>query len=282
MANKINSLPSKFSLIGKVALITGGAGLLGRAHAEALMQLGAKVILTDINQENLQILNEKLSILSCGSIEILKMDVTSEKSINHVLSHIQNRGIRLDILINNAAINPTASSLEDNVRITRLENFSLDSWISEINVGLTGAFLCSKIFGTAMAKDGLGGVILNIASDLSIIAPNQALYRQEDLTDDLQAVKPVTYSVIKTGLIGLTRYLSSYWAHKGIRCNALSPGGVYDGQSNEFVNRLQDIIPMGRMATKDEYVGAIQFLCSDASAYMNGQNIVIDGGRSVI
>ena len=133
-----------------------------------------------------------------------------------------------------------------------------------------------------MAMDGLGGVILNIASDLSVIAPDQALYRQDGLVDELQAVKPVTYSVIKTGLIGLTRYLSSYWAHKGIRCNALSPGGVYDGQSDEFVNRLQDIIPMGRMATKDEYVGAIQFLCSDASAYMNGQNIVIDGGRSVI
>lgn len=282
MANEINSLSSKFSLSGKVALITGGAGLLGRAHAEALMQLGAKVILTDINQRDLQILNEKLSTLSCGSIEILKMDVTSEESINRVLSHIQNGGIRLDILINNAAINPTASSLEDNVRITRLENFSLDTWTSEINVGLTGAFLCSKIFGTAMAKDGLGGVILNIASDLSVIAPNQSLYRQEGLADELQAVKPVTYSVIKTGLIGLTRYLSSYWAHKGIRCNALSPGGVYDGQSDQFVNRLQDIIPIGRMATKNEYVGAIQFLCSDASAYMNGQNIVIDGGRSVI
>ena len=282
MDNNMDSLSSKFSLSGKVALITGGAGLLGRAHAEALMQLGATVILTDINQEDLQIVNEKLSILPCGSIEILDMDVTSEESINRVLSHIQNRGFRLDILINNAAINPTASSLRNNIRITRLENFPLDTWISEINVGLTGAFLCSKIFGTAMAKDELGGVILNIASDLSVIAPNQALYRQDDLAEEIQAVKPVTYSIIKTGLIGLTRYLSSYWAHKGIRCNALSPGGVYDGQSDEFVNRLQDIIPMGRMATKDEYVGAIQFLCSDASAYMNGQNIVIDGGRSVI
>ena len=124
MANEINSLSSKFSLSGKVALITGGAGLLGRAHAEALMQLGAKVILTDINQEDLKILNEKLSTLSCGSFEILKMDVTSEKSINHVLSHIQNRGIRLDVLINNAAINPTASSLEDNVRIRKCQIFT--------------------------------------------------------------------------------------------------------------------------------------------------------------
>ena len=133
-----------------------------------------------------------------------------------------------------------------------------------------------------MASDGLGGVILNIASDLSVIAPNQSLYKQANLPDDMQAVKPVTYSVIKTGLLGLTRYLATYWAHKGVRCNALSPGGVYTGQDEEFVNRLQDLIPMGRMASVDDYQGAIQFLCSDASAYMNGQNIVMDGGRSII
>ncbi len=126
------------------------------------------------------------------------------------------------------------------------------------------------------------GVILNIASDLSVIAPDQSLYRQDELSDELQAVKPVTYSVIKTGLIGLTRYLSSYWAHKGVRANALSPGGIYDGQDDQFVQRLNGLIPMGRMAVEDEYASAIQFLCSDASAYMNGQNIVMDGGRSVI
>ena len=133
-----------------------------------------------------------------------------------------------------------------------------------------------------MASDGNGGVILNIASDLSVIAPDQNLYRQEGLADDLQAVKPITYSVIKTGLVGLTRYLSSYWADKGVRANALSPGGVYIDQDQEFVTRLEQLIPMGRMAQPDEYIGAIQFLCSDASSYMNGQNIVMDGGRSVI
>ena len=133
-----------------------------------------------------------------------------------------------------------------------------------------------------MASDGNGGVILNIASDLSVIAPDQNLYRQEGLDDNLQAVKPITYSVIKTGLIGLTRYLATYWPDKGIRANALSPGGVYVDQDQEFVSRLEKIIPMGRMAKQDEYIGAIQFLCSDASSYMNGQNIVMDGGRSVI
>ena len=272
----------KFSLIGKSALITGGAGLLGIAHAKALISAGARVLLTDINQETLSKAKIELEKIKTGTVEIFIMDVTSEDSINSVSMDIKNLGIRVDILINNAAINPTTSSLVGNVRTTRLENFSLERWMSELNVGLTGAFLCSKIFGSAMAVDGRGGVILNIASDLSVIAPDQSLYRQDELSDELQAVKPVTYSVIKTGLIGLTRYLSSYWAHKGVRANALSPGGIYDGQDDQFVQRLNGLIPMGRMAAEDEYASAIQFLCSDASAYMNGQNIVMDGGRSVI
>jgi NAD(P)-dependent dehydrogenase (short-subunit alcohol dehydrogenase family) len=148
-------------------------------------------------------------------------------------------------------------------------------------VGLTGAFLCSQVFGSAMAKDGMGGVILNIASDLSVLSPDQRLYRQENLQPDMQPVKPVTYSVIKAGLSGLTRYLATYWAEYGVRANTLSPGGVFNNQSDEFVERLSTLIPIGRMAQKDEYRSAVQFLCSDASAYLNGQNIVMDGGRSV-
>jgi NAD(P)-dependent dehydrogenase (short-subunit alcohol dehydrogenase family) len=127
-----------------------------------------------------------------------------------------------------------------------------------------------------------GGVILNVASDLSVIAPDQRLYRKDGLPEDRQPVKPVTYSVIKTALVGLTRYLATYWAAQGVRVNALSPGGVYAGQPDEFVSRLVDLIPLGRMAAPDEYRGAIQFLCSDASKYMTGQNIVMDGGRSVL
>jgi NAD(P)-dependent dehydrogenase (short-subunit alcohol dehydrogenase family) len=167
------------------------------------------------------------------------------------------------------------------VEVSRLENFSVDDWDFQLGVGLTGSMLCSKVFGTEMAKNG-GGVILNIASDLSVFAPDQRLYKKDGLLPEQQPVKPVTYSVIKHGLIGLTKYLATYWANQGVRCNALSPGGVYTSQSDEFVNRLSDLIPMGRMAKKEEYRGAIQFLCSDASAYMNGQNIVIDGGRSVL
>ena len=125
------------------------------------------------------------------------------------------------------------------------------------------------------------GVILNIASDLSIIAPDQRIYFKEGLEEEFQQVKPVTYSVIKSGLVGLTKYVATYWADKDIRCNALSPGGVFNNQSEEFVNRIKKLIPMDRMAFKEEYRGAVQFLCSDASSYMTGQNIIIDGGRSI-
>jgi len=272
-----------FDLSGRSALITGGGGLLGVAHARALLDIGATIVLTDISDKELMaaaiILRDNFP---SGTIHTFTMDVTSEASIVETANKIIDLGLRIDILINNAAINPTANSPSGKVRTTRLEHFSLDRWNLEVSVGLTGAFLCSKVFGASMASDGKGGVMLNIASDLSVIAPDQNLYRQEGLADDLQAVKPVTYSVIKTGLVGLTRYLSSYWADKGVRANALSPGGVYIDQSQEFVTRLEKLIPMGRMAETDEYIGAIQFLCSDASAYMNGQNIVMDGGRSVI
>ena len=272
-----------FDLSGRSVLITGGGGLLGVAHAEALLDIGATIVLTDISDKELMAAAKTLrDSFPSGNIHTFMMDVTSESSIVETANDIVDLGLRVDVLINNAAINPTANSLSGDVRTTRLENFSLDRWNLEVSVGLTGAFLCSKVFGTSMASDGKGGVILNIASDLSVIAPDQNLYRQEGLADALQAVKPVTYSVIKTGLVGLTRYLSSYWADKGVRANALSPGGVYIDQDQEFVARLEQLIPMGRMAKPDEYIGAIQFLCSDASAYMNGQNIIIDGGRSVI
>ena len=154
-------------------------------------------------------------------------------------------------------------------------------WNQEIAVGLTGAFLCSKIFGTAMADMNNGGVILNIASDLSVISPDQRLYRKQGLSEVNQPVKPVTYSVIKTGILGLTRYLATYWPDKGIRCNALSPGGVENNQGDDFMEKIISLIPAGRMASNEEYHSAVQFLCSDASLYMNGQNMIVDGGRSV-
>ena len=209
------------------------------------------------------------------------MDVSRLESIQSVAEDLKSKGQRVDILVNNAAIDPKVKGDQGLLESSRLENFPLDQWNLQVAVGLTGAFLCSQVFGTALASDGQGGVILNIASDLSVISPDQRLYRKEGVAEEMQPVKPVTYSVIKAGLVGLTRYLATYWADRGVRANALSPGGVFNEQGDEFVQRLTSLIPLGRMANYDEYHAAVQFLCSDASAYLNGQNIVMDGGRSV-
>lgn len=271
----------KFDLTGKAALITGAAGLLGMEHAAALLQSGATVVLTDIGEASLAAARDSLS-RNADSARIITrvMDVSRPDAIQVVAKELIVTGHRIDILVNNAAIDPKVKGDEGVLETSRLENFPLDQWDLQVAVGLTGAFLCSQVFGSAMAQNGRGGVILNIASDLSVFSPDQRLYRKAGLADEIQPVKPVTYSVIKAGLVGLTRYLATYWADKGVRCNALSPGGVYNGQGDEFVQRLTSLIPLGRMASRDEYRAAVQFLCSDASGYMNGQNVVMDGGRS--
>ncbi|MDV7340795.1 SDR family oxidoreductase [Terasakiella sp. A23] len=269
-----------FDLTGSTALITGAAGLLGKEHAKALLAAGATVVLTDFNPHALaDALGELSSEYDNARLHTYEMDVSSKTSIESVSNQLDKDGLNVDILVNNAAIDPKVKGDQGVEETSRLENFPLEQWDLQVSVGLSGAFLCSQVFGRKMAAMGRG-VILNIASDLSVFAPDQRLYRKEGVEEHLQPVKPVTYSVIKAGLVGLTRYLATYWADKGVRSNALSPGGVFNGQGDEFVTRLTNLIPQGRMADKDEYHGAIQFLCSDASRYLNGQNIVMDGGRS--
>ena len=274
------SLP-KFDLSGKSALITGGAGLLGKEHALALLEVGANVVLWDVNTENLiRVTNELTKDFSEQSVKMSVVDISKEEEVSNAYKELELQGITISILINNAAINPKYNSESKGTVFSRVENLTLDDWNYQVSVGLTGAFICTKYFGSKMAINS-SGVILNISSDLSVISPDQRLYKVRGAEENSQPVKPITYSVIKSGLVGMTKYLATYWSANGVRVNALSPGGIYEEQNTDFVKKISDLIPLGRMAKSNEYRSAVQFLCSDASSYMTGQNIVIDGGRSV-
>jgi NAD(P)-dependent dehydrogenase (short-subunit alcohol dehydrogenase family) len=268
-----------FDLKGRVAIITGGAGLLGYYHGAILTAAGAYVILLDLPIANPEVRAQQLAKEFGSKALGIPTDITNEASLQQARAQLLENFGRVDILINNAANNPKVE--EGSTAWSRLENFPVEVWDADIRVGLTGAFLCSRVFGSEMAKRK-SGVILNVASDLALIGPDQRLYRVEGVPEEQQPVKPVTYSVVKTGLIGLTRYLATYWSSANVRVNAISPGGVFNNQPEVFLNRLKQLIPMGRMARRDEYQGAILFLCSDASSYMTGANLVIDGGRSCL
>src|SRR5260221_6228532 len=278
----MTALTTRYDLKGRTALVTGAGGLLGRQHVAALVDAGARVVVTDVGlaQADAAIAAVKTAVSSADLVSVA-LDVTSLDSVRAAGEDLASRGILVDILVNNAAIDPKVTSAPGVMHSSRFEAFPVPQWQTEIAVGLTGAMLCSQVFGGAMAKRGRG-VILNIASDLGVIAPDQRLYRQPGVTrEEEQPVKPVTYSVIKHGLIGLTKYLATYWADQGVRVNAISPGGVFNNQDPAFVEKLTRLIPMGRMARVADYCAAVQFLCSDASSYMTGQNMIMDGGRSV-
>jgi len=273
------SLPDAFDLRGRTALVTGAAGMLGRQHAVALLEVGAQVVITDVDMVRLDEARAEIESAGHGGVLTAEvMDVGDEESIISVADRMEDGG-GIQILLNNAAVDAKAKD-DESLAGNRFESFPVERWNQEVAVGLTGAFLCSREFGTRMAAHG-GGVILNIASDLSVIAPDQRLYRLDNPPSGGQPVKPVTYSVVKAGIVGLTMYLATYWPERGVRVNALSPGGVRAGQDEGFVERLETRIPMGRMAQPEEYRSAVQFLCSDASDYLTGQNVVMDGGRSV-
>jgi NAD(P)-dependent dehydrogenase (short-subunit alcohol dehydrogenase family) len=267
-----------FDLTGRVAVITGGAGLLGEQHALAIAGAGGIPVLLDIDLDAAERKAQMLADTFGVAATALKVDITQPGSVQAALTTVLSRHQRVDILINNAANNPKQENTSD-TEWSRLETFPLRQWEADLAVGLTGAFLCSQVFGAEMARQRRG-VIVNVASDLAVIAPDQRLYRREGVPEDQQPVKPVTYTVVKTALLGLTRYLATYWAARDVRVNAISPGGVYNGQAEDFVVRLSSLVPLGRMAQSNEYQGAILFLCSDASSYMTGANLVVDGGRS--
>lgn len=270
---------NKFSMEGKVVIVTGGAGLLGKRHSEAVAESGGIPILIDINGDAAKTASKDISarfnIPSMG----LEVDISKKDNICEALDLVLREFGRVNVLINNAANNPGFQTDCLDTSWSRFENFPVEIWDADIMVGLTGAFLCSQIFGRNMAEQG-GGVILNISSDLGLIAPDQRLYKKPGLPDEMQPVKPVSYSVIKHGIIGLTKYLATYWADRNVRANALCPGGVFNDQPEDFVLKITNLIPLKRMARVDDYKAAVIFLISDASSYMTGQTLVIDGGRT--
>ena len=272
-------LEKLFRLDGKIIVITGATGLLGRKHAEAVACYGGTPILLDLSQQIVDDfaneLNAKYKVDSVG----FEIDITNEKMIKGNVEELIKRFGKIDGLVNNAANNPKVEDSKK-VNFSRLENFPLNIWSDDITVGLTGSFLCAKHYGFAISKNTNGGSIVNISSDLGLIAPDQRLYAKDGIDNDKQNVKPVTYSVVKTGLIGLTRYLATYWADKNVRCNAICPGGVENGQPDDFLKEVNKRIPMGRMANTDEYQGTLLWMLSDASSYLNGAIVPIEGGRT--
>ena len=247
----------------KTVIITGGNGFLGGQFVKAFLEKESNVLILDISKNKKK--HPRLFYYKC--------DITNEASVARISKEIHKKFKKIDVLINNAAIDHLPNQKNNS---NKLEDFALDKWNNEINVGLTGSLNCTKYFGKLMAKQKNGGVILNISSDLGIIAPNQKIYRK------LNFVKPVTYSVIKHGIIGMTKYAAFYWGKKNVRCNALAPGGINRSFNKSFVNKIKKLIPLNRMAKINEYNNIVLFLCSDDSSYITGTTIISDGGRTII
>jgi len=271
---------NKETLAGKTAIITGAGGLLGPHHGIALSCAGAKVILADINHEGLESSKNKiLQVNSEAQIDTVILDITNLKAVEDFEKSYRKSNKYIDILINNAAVNPKMKELGSKVT-GRIEDYDLEEWNKEIAVGITGSFICSRVFGSIMAQEK-EGVIINISSDIAIRAPDQRVYSPTMSFEDIQSYKPLGYPIVKTALLGMTRYFAEYWGPRNVRVNALLPGGVFDNQPKELVENVKKRTLLGRWANVDEYEDVIVFLASDSSAYMTGQSIIMDGGRSV-
>lgn len=280
----VSVIAEQFRLDGKVIVVTGASGLLGRKHVEAIASVGGNPVVLDVLEEPAKELAANVS--NRYSVEAVSavVDITDQQALEENVAWLLDKFGKIDGLVNNAANNPKMESVDQNnnkKNFSRLEHFPLELWEQDIAVGLTGAFLCAKHYGAAIAANSDGGVIVNISSDLGLVAPDQRLYRDVELPEDCQPVKPVTYSVVKTGLIGLTRYLATYWTNRGVRCNALCPGGVENGQPDDFLQAVSSRIPMNRLAKSDEYQGTLIWMLSSASSYLNGAVIPVEGGRTV-
>jgi NAD(P)-dependent dehydrogenase (short-subunit alcohol dehydrogenase family) len=268
---------SSFALDDRVAIVTGATGLLGREHARALASVGACVAIVDLDARTCDAWAEVLASETGARTLGVAADITRPNEVQSMHEIIRRQFGEVDVLVNNAAIDDKFDP-DQAIQFARFERYPLAAWQRALDVNVTGAFLCCQTIGSAMALRGTGSII-NVASTYGVVAPNQSLYRHEDGSQSF--FKSAAYPTTKSALLGLTRFLASYWGDRHVRVNALSPGGVENGQEPSFVARYAERTPLGRMAHPADYRGALLFLASDASAYMTGANLMVDGGFTV-
>jgi NAD(P)-dependent dehydrogenase (short-subunit alcohol dehydrogenase family) len=275
---RIPNARAAFDLSGRVAIVTGGAGMLGRQHADAIAEAGGRPVLVDLPSAAPEA--AAAEVAASRGVEALGLvaDVTRPGDVRRVAEATRARFGRVDILVNNAALTVRGGAEGLPGYFRPFESYDLALWQRALDVGLTGTFLMSQAIGPVMIEGG-GGAIVNVASTLGLVGPDHRIY--EGVKDPYTGEPfntPIAYAAIKAGLLGMTRYLATYWAPRNVRVNALSPGGVFDGHDESFVANYSRRTPLGRMADRSEYKGALLFLVSDASTYMTGANLVVDGG----
>ena len=267
---------TNFDLSGKTAIVTGGLGLLGKEFSKALISAGANVVIGDIDKNHLSEVKDEINEqFQESTVSVVQLDVTNNRSISDFLGQIEKNNGGIDILVNSAAVDPKFEKESELSEFTRFEKFPLTAWNESLDVNLTGAFQMTQAVCGIMEKTGKGSII-NIGSNYGLVGPDQRLYKRKGKTK--QPYKPVVYSVCKAALIGFTKYLAAYYAGTEIRVNILTPAGVFNNHDDEFVEKYSTRTILGRMSEKDEYWGSIIFLASDASSYMTGTNLIVDGG----
>jgi NAD(P)-dependent dehydrogenase (short-subunit alcohol dehydrogenase family) len=264
----------KYNLEGRVAIVTGGAGLLGKGYCQTLAMAGANVVIADIAAQAAEELAEKISQEAGAEVISIQTDVSNPDSVHDLIEDVLRRFNRVDVLVNNAALDPKFDADHAGEHSNRFEDFPYSAWQEALGVNVTGMFLCAQAVTIPMLEVKRG-VIINISSTYGMVGPDQRLYQREGQPAQY---KPITYTVAKAAVLGLTRYLATYFANSGIRVNTLTPGGVFAGHDDEFVQRYSAKTVLGRMADADEMSSALLFLASDASSYMTGANLVVDGG----
>lgn len=264
-------LSELFSLKEKIAVVTGALGLLGKNHCQALAEAGANVVVCDLDESECARFASTLTSLSLG----IAADITDKKSVIDLTNKVLSNYGKIDILVNNAAINDKFEDPLSALEESKFENYPVEMFKESLNVNVTGMFLCSQILGSEMANKGYG-TIINIASTYGIVAPDQSIYKNDK--GEQTFYKSAAYPVTKGAVISFTKFLAAYWGNKGVRVNTLSPGGVKTNQEDFFVKNYSSKTPLGRMAYPTDYKGALVFLASDASSYMTGANLIVDGG----